>query len=80
MDTVVVRRPLSGRWREILIALSIYRLSVWLFNRAFGTRLPLMSVFIERTAGPAQLALCLLPAVALVLPLAPLDDAFRTGR
>ena len=38
----------------ILIALSIYRLSVWLFNRAFGTRLPLMSVFIERTAGPAR--------------------------
>ena len=61
----------------ILIALSIYHLSVWLFNRAFGTRLPLMSVFIERTAGPAQLALCL-AAVALVLPMAPLDDAFRT--
>ena len=36
-----------------------------------------MSVFIARTAGPAQLALCL-AAVALVLPLAPLDDAFRT--
>jgi small-conductance mechanosensitive channel len=61
----------------ILIALSIYRLSVLLLNRAFGTRLPLMSVFIERTSGPAQLALCL-ATVALVLPLAPLDDAFRT--
>jgi small-conductance mechanosensitive channel len=61
----------------ILIALSIYRLAVWLLNRAFGTRLSLMSVFIERTSGPAQLALCL-AAVALVLPLAPLDGAFRT--
>ncbi|WP_445221607.1 mechanosensitive ion channel family protein [Bradyrhizobium sp. Pa8] len=61
----------------ILIALSLYRLAVWLLNRTFGTRLPLLSVFIERTAGPAQLALCL-AAVALVLPLAPLDSAFRT--
>ncbi|MFT4117561.1 mechanosensitive ion channel family protein [Bradyrhizobium sp.] len=61
----------------MLIALSIYRLAVWLLNRAFGTRLPLMTVFIERTSGPTQLALCL-AAVALVLPLAPLDDAFRT--
>lgn len=61
----------------ILFALSLYRLAVWLLNRAFGTRLPLLAVFIERTAGPAQLALCL-AAVALVLPLAPLDNVFRT--
>jgi small-conductance mechanosensitive channel len=61
----------------ILLALSLYRLATWLLNRTFGTRLPLLSVFIERTSGPAQLALCL-AAVALVLPLAPLDDAFRT--
>ncbi|EJN12300.1 small-conductance mechanosensitive channel [Bradyrhizobium sp. YR681] len=61
----------------ILLALAFYRLAVWLLNRAFGTRLPLLSVFIERTSGPAQLALCL-AAVALVLPLAPLDNAFRT--
>jgi small-conductance mechanosensitive channel len=61
----------------ILMALSVYRLAAWLLNRAFGTRLPLMTVFIERTSGPTQLALCL-AAVALVLPLAPLDDAFRT--
>jgi small-conductance mechanosensitive channel len=61
----------------MLIALSFYRLATWLLNRTFGTRLPLLSVFIERTSGPAQLALCL-AAVALVLPLAPLDDAFRT--
>ena len=60
----------------ILLALAFYRLAVWLLNRTFGTRLPLISVFIERTSGPAQLALCL-AAVALVLPLAPLNDAFR---
>ncbi|WP_063684557.1 mechanosensitive ion channel family protein [Bradyrhizobium stylosanthis] len=61
----------------ILLALTFYRLAVWLLNRAFRTRLPLLGVFIERTSGPAQLALCL-AAVALVLPLAPLSDAFRT--
>lgn len=61
----------------MLLALSFYRFAVWLLNRAFGTRLPLLSVFIERTSGPAQLALCL-AAVALVLPLAPLDDTIRT--
>ncbi|OPY96611.1 mechanosensitive ion channel protein MscS, partial [Bradyrhizobium sacchari] len=61
----------------MLLALSFYRFAVWLLNRAFGARLPLLSVFIERTSGPAQLALCL-AAVALVLPLAPLDDTIRT--
>ncbi|MCK1420420.1 MULTISPECIES: mechanosensitive ion channel family protein [unclassified Bradyrhizobium] len=61
----------------MMLALSFYRFAVWLLNRAFGTRLPLLSVFIERTSGPAQLALCL-AAVALVLPLAPLDDTIRT--
>ncbi|MBR0845889.1 mechanosensitive ion channel [Bradyrhizobium liaoningense] len=61
----------------ILLALSVYRLGIWLLGRASGTRFPLMRVFIDRTAGPAQLALCL-AAVALVLPLAPLDDTIRT--
>lgn len=61
----------------ILLALSAYRLAVWLLCRAFVSRLPLIRVFIDRTSGPAQLALCL-AAVALVLPLAPLDDAIRT--
>src|SRR5882757_8313355 len=61
----------------MLLALTLYRVGVWLLNRAFGTRLSLLGVFIERTSGPAQLALCL-AAVALVLPLAPLNDAFRT--
>ncbi|WP_128929221.1 mechanosensitive ion channel family protein [Bradyrhizobium guangxiense] len=61
----------------ILLALSFYRVATWLLNRAFGTRLPLLGVFIARTSGPAQLALCL-AAVPLVLPLAPLDDTIRT--
>ncbi|MCK1743844.1 mechanosensitive ion channel [Bradyrhizobium sp. 139] len=61
----------------ILLALLLYRVAVWLLKRAFGTRLPLLAVFINRTAGPAQLALCL-ASVALVLPLAPLDETIRT--
>lgn len=61
----------------ILLALLAYRVAIWLLGRAFGTRFSILSVFIDRTAGPAQLALCL-AAVALVLPLAPLDDAIRT--
>ena len=61
----------------ILLALLVYRLAIWLLGRTFGTRFPLLSVFVDRTAGPAQLALCL-AAVALVLPLAPLDDEIRT--
>ncbi|PDT88911.1 mechanosensitive ion channel protein MscS [Bradyrhizobium sp. Y36] len=61
----------------ILLALFAYRLAMWLLTRAFGARLPLLGVFIDRTAGPARLALCL-AAVALVLPLAPLDDTIRT--
>lgn len=61
----------------ILLALLVYRLAIWLLGRTFGTRFPLLSVFVDRTAGPAQLALCL-AAVALVLPLAPLGDAIRT--
>ena len=60
----------------ILLALLVYRVAAWLLNRAFGTRLPLLSVFMERTAGPTQMALCL-GAVAMVLPLAPLDDTIR---
>ncbi|OAF10408.1 mechanosensitive ion channel family protein [Bradyrhizobium neotropicale] len=60
-----------------LLALSAYRVAVWLLNRTFGVRFPLMHVFVERTAGPARMALCL-AAVALVLPLAPLDDSIRT--
>ena len=41
----------------ILLALLVYRVATWLLNRAFGTRLPLLSVFIARTSGPAQWAI-----------------------
>lgn len=61
----------------ILLALASYRFATWLLNRSFGARLPLLRVFIDRTAGPARLALSL-AAVALVLPFAPLDDEIRT--
>ena len=30
----------------ILLALAAYRLAAWLLTRAFGTRLPILSVFI----------------------------------
>jgi small-conductance mechanosensitive channel len=61
----------------VLLALSIYGLASWLLTRTFGTRFPLISVFIDRTAGPSRLAISL-AAVSLVLPLAPLDDTIRT--
>ena len=60
----------------IALALLAHWLAAWLLNRTLGRRIPLISVFIERTAGPARLALCL-AAVAMVMPLAPLDDAIR---
>jgi small-conductance mechanosensitive channel len=61
----------------ILLALLLYWIAAWLLKRAFGTRYPLIGVFIDRTAGPARLALCL-AAVALVMPLAPLGQTIRT--
>ncbi|MGV7213802.1 mechanosensitive ion channel family protein [Bradyrhizobium sp. UFLA05-112] len=60
----------------ILAALFLYRIAVQLLRRAFAGRFPLVNPFLDRTAGPAQLALCLL-AVALVLPWAPLGDETR---
>ena len=61
----------------VLLALFAYWIAAWFLNRAFGTHIPLIRIFIERTAGPARLALCL-AAVALVMPLAPLSDTIRT--
>jgi small-conductance mechanosensitive channel len=61
----------------VAFAMLAYRLAVWFLNRAFGTRFPLIKAFIDRTAGPARLAICL-AVVALILPLAPLDDRIRT--
>jgi hypothetical protein len=61
----------------VLLALVVYGIAASLVNRTFGTRVPVISVFIDRTAGPARLSLCL-AAIAMVMPLAPLDDEIRT--
>src|ERR1700759_489486 len=60
----------------VLVALLVYWIAAWLLNRTFGTRMPVISVFFDRTAGPIRLSLCL-ASVAMVMPLAPLDDAIR---
>lgn len=60
----------------IVAALLFHRVAAGLIKRAAGTRFPIVDVFVDRTAGPARLALSL-AAVALVLPLAPLDQTIR---
>jgi small-conductance mechanosensitive channel len=60
----------------ILCALLVYNLIRALLRRAIGSRSSLALPILQRTAGPAQLAVCL-AAVALVLPLAPLNDELR---
>jgi len=61
----------------ILVALLVYWIAAWLLRRTFGTRIPVIAVFLNRTAGPLRLSLCL-AMVAMVMPLAPLDDEIRT--
>jgi small-conductance mechanosensitive channel len=60
----------------ILIALFAYGVAARIIKRALGTRWPAVILLLQRVAGPARLALCLV-AVALVLPLAPLNDVLR---
>src|SRR6185437_8930933 len=60
----------------IIAALLLHCLAIGLMRRAVGKERPVAMLFLDRTAGPTRLAICLL-AVALVLPLAPLDDAIR---
>lgn len=60
----------------IFAALFLYRIAAQLLRRAFAGRFPIINPFLDRTAGPTQLALCLL-AVALALPWAPLGDETR---
>jgi small-conductance mechanosensitive channel len=60
----------------ILCALLVYRMARAVVRRAIGSQNSLALPILQRTAGPVQLATCLI-AVALVLPLAPLDDALR---
>jgi len=60
----------------IVGALLVYKLARALVRRAIGPRSSILLPILQRTAGPARLALCLI-AVALVLPLAPLNESWR---
>ena len=57
----------------IFIALFVHGIAARITKRALGERWPAVTLLLQRIAGPARLALCL-AAVALVLPLAPLND------
>src|SRR5437868_10982827 len=60
----------------IAVALFVHGIAARIIKRAVGTRWPAVTLLLQRVAGPARLALCL-AAVALVLPLAPLNDVLR---
>ena len=60
----------------IVVALFVHGIAAKIIKRALGERWPAVTLLLQRVAGPAQLALCLV-AVALVLPLAPLNDVLR---
>lgn len=60
----------------IAVALFAQNMAARLIKRAIGSKMPGVRMFLERIEGPVQLALCL-AAVALVLPLAPLNDVWR---
>jgi small-conductance mechanosensitive channel len=60
----------------IVCALVVDRLAHAMVWRAIGSKNSLAVPLLQRTAGPVRLALCLV-AVALVVPLAPLDDELR---
>lgn len=60
----------------VLGALFVYNVIRAVLKRTIGRQNSIALPILQRTAGPARLALCLI-AVALVLPLAPLDEAWR---
>ncbi|MDE2378789.1 mechanosensitive ion channel family protein [Bradyrhizobium sp.] len=60
----------------ILVALFLHKLCTGFVRRTAGTRFSVVNPFLDRILGPTRLAFCLL-AVALVMPLAPLDDDIR---
>lgn len=60
----------------IAVALFAQNIAARVIKRAVGSNMPGLRVFLERIEGPVQLAMCL-AAVALVLPLAPLNDVWR---
>jgi small-conductance mechanosensitive channel len=60
----------------IIAALFVHNIAIRVTRRMLGTRFPIGMLFLDKTAGPSRLALCL-AAVAFVLPLAPLNDVLR---
>src|SRR6266536_990998 len=60
----------------IVAALFVHSIAIRLTRRMLRTKFPVAMLFLDKTSGPTQLALCL-AAVAFVLPLAPLNDALR---
>jgi len=60
----------------IAVALFVYGIAARTIKRVVAARWPAVTLLLQRVAGPARLALCLV-AVALVLPLAPLNDVLR---
>jgi small-conductance mechanosensitive channel len=60
----------------VLIALGIHRAIMVVARRVIGPKRSFGMTFLDKTVGPARLALCLI-AVALVLPLAPFGDNAR---
>jgi small-conductance mechanosensitive channel len=62
----------------IVAALSVHRLLVWMIRRTIGAKPSLWLIILKRTREPSRLAFCL-AAVALVMPLAPLNAPLRSG-
>jgi small-conductance mechanosensitive channel len=62
----------------ILCALSLHRLLASMAKRAIGPKRSIAVQVLETTSGPSKLAVCLV-AVAVVLPLAPLNDDLRNA-
>ncbi|MBR0933751.1 mechanosensitive ion channel family protein [Bradyrhizobium jicamae] len=60
----------------VIIALVTHSIASRLMRRMFGPNNTVAPLLLDRTSGPTRLALCL-AAVALVLPLAPLNDVLR---
>jgi small-conductance mechanosensitive channel len=60
----------------ILFALAVHRAIIVLARRAIGPKRSFGMTFLDKTMGPARLALCLI-AVALAVPLAPFGDDAR---
>jgi small-conductance mechanosensitive channel len=88
MDAFLLRTELTLDWLPqwliglalvalaILIALSVQNIAAGIIKRALGARRPAARAFLDKIAGPVRLAFCL-AGVALVLPLAPLNDVLR---